>query len=495
MDGRARTGPRWWSPSLWLTTLASVGNRLGQGRSMRLIVALGSVLVLALAVIPGTALAHAAALRDAAPTTIEVPTWLFLTTGGGAVGASFLLASFVTDRVFIRSFHEWGGRLPSPGRIVALGGRLTGLILLAVTVYVGYAGPPTGYRNFAVLFVWVVWWGGYVGSTYLIGNTWPTLNPFRTIAELFPTLGVSYPERLGSWPAVAGLLLLIWVEVVSPLADDPHVLSTTILTYTVVTVIGAVVVGSDVWFSRVDPLSHALAYFGRFAPLERTDDGIAFRLPGMALSEPNLVTGRDEVAFIVCLLYVTTFDGFVATWLWADAVVAAVAFGVPPLVAYGTTYLAGFALFLGAFWWAIGLAREYGSTYITRDELARRFAPSLVAIAVGYHISHNLGYVLGLLPSVVVVGAMPLSPPQQPPILGGLPDWISGLEMAFVIIGHFIAVWVAHAAAYDLFPGRLEAIKSQYGITLVMVFYTMVSLWIVTTPIVEPPFIATGDSP
>ncbi len=461
----------------------------------RWLLMLGGVVMVALATVPGTALAHAAALRDAAPTTIEVPTWLFLTTGGGAVGASFLLVSFVTDRVFIRSFHEWGGHLRSPGRIVSLVGRVTGLVLLALTVYVGYGGPPTGYRNFAVLFVWVGWWGGYVGSTYLIGNTWPTLNPFRTIAELFPSLGVSYPERLGSWPAVVGLLLLIWVEVVSPLADDPRVLSTTILTYTLVTVLGAVVVGSDVWFSRVDPLSHALAFFGRFAPLERTADGVTFRLPGMALSEPELVTGRDEVAFIVCLLYVTTFDGFVATWLWADFVVGVVGFGVPPLVGYGAAYLAGFALFLGAFWWAIGLARRYGSTYITRTELARRFAPSLLAIAVGYHISHNLGYVLALLPSVVVVGAMPLSPPQQPPILGGLPGWISGLELAFVLFGHFIAVWVAHAAAYDLFPSRLDAIKSQYGLTVVMVFYTMVSLWIVTTPIVEPPFISAGEGP
>ncbi len=439
--------------------------------------------------------AHAAALRDATPTTLEVPTWLFLATGGGAVGASFLLASFVTDRVFIRSFHEWGGRLPSPGRIVALLGRLTGLGLLASVVYVGYMGPPTGYRNFAVVFVWIAWWGGYVASTYLIGNSWPTVNPFRAIAELFPSLEISYPDRLGAWPSVAGLMLLIWIEVVTPLADDPRLLSSTILAYTAVSVAGSVAFGSETWFSTVDPISRALAYFGRFAPLERTDDGISFRLPGMALTDPKLVSGRDEVAFIVCLLYVTTFDGFVATWLWESFAISAVGLGLPPLGVYFITYVTGFALFLGAFWWSMDLARQYGSTYITRDELGRRFAPSLLAIAVGYHLSHNLGFFIALLPSVVVVGAMPLDPPQQPPILGTLPGWISGIEMALVLIGHVIAVWVAHAAAYDLLPGRLEAIKSQYGVTLVMVGYTMISLWIVTTPIVEPPFISTGEGP
>jgi len=448
--------------------------------------------MLAVTLVSSTTAAHAAGLRDAGASTVDVPTWLFLATGGGAVGASFLLASFVTDRVFIRSFHQWGGRLPSPGRIVALGGRLAGVALLGLIVVVGYLGPPTGTRNVAVLFVWVAWWGGYIASTYLLGNTWPTLNPFRTIAELFPTVGIEYPDRVGAWPSVVALLGLIWIEVVTPLADDPRLLASAILIYTAVTVSGSVLFGSERWFGSVDPISRALSYFGRFAPFERTADGLAFRLPGMALTDPALVSGRDEVAFIVCLLYVTTFDGFVATWLWEAFAVAVVGVGVPPLVVYLVAYVAGFGLFLGAFWWAMGVARQYGSTYITREELGRRFAPSLLAIAVGYHLAHNLAFVLGLLPSVVVVGAAPLSPPQQPPILAGLPGWISGVEMALVLGGHVIAVWVAHAAAYDLLPGRLAAIKSQYGITLVMVGYTMISLWIVTTPLVEPPFISGG---
>lgn len=449
--------------------------------------------ILLVIVMSSETVAHAAGLRDAGATAVTVPTWLFLATGGGAVGASFLLASFVTDRVFIRSFHEWGGTLPSPGAVASLLGRLTGVGLLVATIAVGYLGPATGYRNFAVLFIWVGWWGGYLASSYLFGNSWSTLNPFRTIADLLPTVGLTYPDRLGAWPSVAGLLVLIWIEVITPLADDPRLLASTIVVYTVVTVTGAVLFGSERWFSTVDPISHALSYFGRFAPFERTADGISFRLPGMALTDPKLVTGRDEVAFIICLLYVTTFDGFVATWIWAEFVVGVVGFGLPPLAIYFSAYLAGFGLFVGAFWWAMGLARRYGATYITCEELGRRFAPSLLAIAVGYHLAHNVGFFLSLLPSLAVVGAAPLSPPQQPPVLAGLPGWLSGIEMALVLLGHVIAVWVAHAAAYELLPGRLAAIKSQYGITLVMVGYTMVSLWVVTTPLVEPPFISGGD--
>lgn len=459
-------------------------------RSCRVrLAALLGVGLLALVVAAGPGAAHAGGLRDRAAGGLDVPQWLFLATGGGAVGASFLLASFVTDRAFVRSLHEWGRMLPSPGRAVELLGRATGVLLLAVTVFVGYAGPADAPRNFAVLFVWVGWWGGYVASTYLVGNTWPVLNPFRTVAELLPSLDLSYPERLGAWPSVAGLLLLVWTEVVTPMAADPVVLSTVILGYGVAAVAGAVVFGPDRWFSTVDPVSRALAYYGRVAPLERTPDGVRFRLPGMALSEPRLVAGRDEVAFVVCLLYVTTYDGFITTGLWASAARRAVDLGLPPLVVYLAAYLGGFALFLAAYWWAVDVARRFSGTYLTRDVLARRFAPSLLAIAAGYHLAHNLGVFLSLLPSLAAVGANPLAPPHHPPVLSTLPGWIGGVEMMLVLLGHFAAVWVAHAAAYDLLPGRLEAVKSQYGVTAVMVFYTMVSLWIVTQPLVEPPFL------
>jgi len=459
-------------------------------RRLRLLLVAVATLPL-IALLSEPVIAHAAALRGST-SSVEVPTWLFLTTGGGTVGASFLLASFVTDRAFIRSIHDWGYTLPTPGRVIAAVGRLVGVGVLAVTVAVGYLGPETGYRNLAILVVWVGWWGGYVASTYLIANTWPTLNPFRTIAAVFPSLDRPYPERLGAWPSVAGLLALIWIEVVSPLADDPRLLATTVLAYTAVTVTGGVVYGPDTWFSRVDPISRVFALFGRFAPLARTDDGLSVRLPGSGLTEPNAITGRAETVFVVAVLYVTTFDGFVGTGLWAELITAVVEVGVPPLAGYLGAYLAGFGLFVAAFRWAIGLARRFGRTYITRAALAERFAPSLVAIAAGYHIAHNLGFIIGLLPSLVVVGVSPLSPPQQPPVVTALPGWISGLELAFVLVGHFIAVWIAHAAAYELLPGRLAAIKSQYGITLVMIAYTIVSLWIVTTPTVAPPFLGGG---
>jgi hypothetical protein len=449
--------------------------------------------LLGVTLLAAPAVAHSGALRAATARDLAVPTWLFLATGGGTVGASFLLASFVTDRAFIQSIHDWGEALAPPdivGRGLRLAGQVFGLAALAAILYFGFTGPDTPRRNLAILLVWVAWWGGYVGSTYLLGNSWPAINPVRTVADLLPSLDYGYPERLGAWPSVAGLLALIWIEVVSPLADEPTLLATTVAGYCAVTLVGALVVGPETYFARVDPVSRVFRYYGRVAPVGRDESGtLERRLPAMSLPEERLVTGADEVAFVVCLLFVTTYDGFVGTGPWADFARAVVGIGVPPLAVYFGVFLLGFALFLGVFWLASRSARERGGTYLTTGYLARRFAPSLLPIAAGYHLAHNLGYVLTLLPNLGSVLVSPTDPLQNPPILAGLPGWFGGLELAFVLLGHLLAIWVAHATAYELFPRRMDAVRSQYGITLVMVLYTMTSLWIVAEPPVEPPFL------
>ena len=70
-----------------------------------------------------------------------------------------------------------------------------------------------------------------------------------------------------------------------------------------------------------------------------------------------------------------------------------------------------------------------------------------------------------------------------------LPGWYAGVELAGVLLGHILAIWVAHGVAFDLFPARMQAIRSQFALTAVMVFYTMSSLWIVSQPYRAPPFL------
>lgn len=435
----------------------------------------------------GTAVAHGGGLR-AASRSMAIPTWLFLLTGGGVVGGSFLLASFVTDRAFIRAVHDWRRIADAPlDRLTALT-RLLSVVALVGVVVVGFLGPDDMYRNAAILVVWVGWWGGYVATVYLIGNSWPALNPWRAIAEWLPSMDRAYPDQLGAWPSVVGLLAVVWLEVVSPLADDPHLLASVVVGYSIATLAGAFVYGPDAWFDRVDPVTRIFRYYGRVAPIRRTESGFELRPPGAALTEPRLADGRDEVAFVVALLWVTTYDGLVGTPLWTDFARAAVGVGVPPALLYPAAMVAGFGVFLKAYWLAASYSRETAETYLTPDAIGRRFAPALLPIAAGYHLAHFLGLFVSLSPTLLAALTNPFSPPFDPVVIV-LPDWFGGLAVAFVLLGHLLAVWAAHASAYEVFPGRLQAVRSQYPFVVVMVLYTMTSLWIVSAPGLTPPYV------
>lgn len=436
----------------------------------------------------GPAAAHGAGLASAPERGFDVPTWLFLLTGGGVIGASFILASFVTDRTFIRAIHGWrrGSGIPAE-RILRVVGKTVGVTGLLFVLAVGFFGPRDPLFNAAVMVVWAGWWSGYAMTTYLVGNSWPVLNPWRAMAESLPSLGVDYPERLGVWPSVVGLLALIWLEVVSPVADQPRFLAGVILAYTVATLVGAVVFGTATWFETVDPVSRVFRYFGRVAPVYY-DGGLCLRLPGAGLDEAKLVDSFGEVGFIVAILWVTTYDGLVATPAWRRWAVAIVESGIPPNLLYAVALLVGYLVFLGIYWMAAHYSKRHARTYLPQETLAFRFAAPLLAIAAGYHIAHFLGYFVELLPTLAGTLLAPTAPPE--PIAIVLPSWFGGVEIAFVILGHLLAIWTAHAAAYDVFPGKLQAIRSQYAITLAMVFYTMFSLWIVTEPYAVPPYVS-----
>ncbi|MFC7007606.1 hypothetical protein [Halalkalicoccus salilacus] len=52
-----------------------------------------------------------------------------------------------------------------------------------------------------------------------------------------------------------------------------------------------------------------------------------------------------------------------------------------------------------------------------------------------------------------------------------LPERIGLVDVAFVLLGHLLAIWAARAVAFDPFPGRLQVVRSQFPF-VVMVLYT-----------------------
>lgn len=54
-----------------------------------------------------------------------------------------------------------------------------------------------------------------------------------------------------------------------------------------------------------------------------------------------------------------------------------------------------------------------------------------------------------------------------------------------IVLGHIIAVYLAHVLALRLLEERKRALRSQYPMLVLMLTYTVVSLWIMAQPIVE----------
>lgn len=463
------------------------GGFAGTGRRILPALVVGGVVSV---VYTGVGAAHVGALSDTAGST-TVPPWLTFLTGGGIVAGSFLFTALLTDHDGIRMVNNATVPVTVPSSLRALlipllrAGSVAGLVAV---IAVGVFGPHHPIENVAILFVWAGWWAGYTASVYLIGNTWPVLNPWRAIVSALPTRRQwSYPSRLGAWPSVIGLLSLVFVEVVTPAAADPRVLAGLIVGYTVVTVVGAVTVGPDVWFGRIDPIARVFRLYGAVAPVQRQASGIGIRLPTTALTDADSAPS-GETAFVIALLWATTFDGLVSTPVWATVISPIVELGAPPVLVYALAMLAGFGVFLGAYRVAARRSRAAANSYVTPEAIGAWLVPALLPIAAAYHLAHFLGYFISLSPALIATLQAPLTGPATVPV-ATLPEWWAVLQLMIVLLGHLLAVWVAHALALELFPGRLRAIRSQAPFVVAMILYTVTSMWIIVQPAGAPPYV------
>lgn len=417
---------------------------------------------------------------------VTVPPWLVVSTGGGVIGASFLITALVTDHETIQSVtnRQWSVPTWLVNRYVSSAIRLLGITVLGGVVVSGIVVSEMGMSevvwgrsetaNFAILFVWIGWWVVYTISVYLLGNTWPMLNPWRTLALVVaPRLSIerSVPGWLCGWPSVVCLLGLVWVAVVSPVTTSPQLLVVVIVAYSLFTITGGVVYGAP-WFRRVDPIARLFRAYGRVAPFQRVSSRIALTVPGRALTDG--ATDRSEAMFIVAVLWVTTYDGLLTTPAWSGVARAVVGVGIPPLAVYAVGMGGGFGVFLLVYRAGARYARRTGRTYVAARVIEKRFVRSLLPIAASYHFAHYLGTVLGL--SAALWGTF-------------LQPFVGQLQLLSILCGHLLAVWVAHTTAFDLFTGRFQSIRSQYPFILMMIAYTMIGMWIVLQPSVQPPFV------
>jgi hypothetical protein len=204
------------------------------------------------------------------------------------------------------------------------------------------------------------------------------------------------------------------------------------------------------------------------------------------------------MVFVIVMLSTVTFDGLMATPFWQRIenalYVALPALGDARLAIINTLGLLSFcAIFVGAYRLFARWIAHASKERMTPDTAGRAFVLTLVPIAIAYLLAHYLSYFLiqgQLLIRLVsdpfgfgwnIFGTAHFRPDIG--IVGARFVWYTSLFA--IVIGHVAAVSLVHTIALRRFGDPRLAIRSQIPVLVLMVAYTMTSLWIIAQPIVE----------
>lgn len=482
---------------------------------------------------PASALAHGLGQRYDLP----VPLWLYLTGAAAAVGLSFVVAgAFVRASPKLADYPRLD-LLRSPiGRFFAHPAVLHACRLLSVMVFVlavaaGLLGTQNPARNLAPPLVWVFWWVGLAYVSALLGDLWALVNPWKILftwaEDLYGrvrpgktlSLKLPYPRSLGVWPGFVLFLAFAWVELVYHGRVWPQKLALLTIAYSAITWLGMFVYGKHQWLRGGEAFSIAFGVLARFAATEiRLLDRAGKecincyeRLERANGSEwewnlrPFAVglLRNDEyspsmMAFVLLMLATVTFDGFAATAFWVDLQIRLYALlsflGPGRLTVIHTAGLLSFVLlFIFVYLVFCSLMALASGTARSARRLAFAFVFTLVPIALAYHLIHYLSYFL-------VQGQL-LIPILSDPFAWGwnlfgtagyrvddsvvAPRFMWFTAVGAIVLGHAIAVYLAHVLALRLLEERKLALRSQYPMLILMLGYTVVSLWVMAQPIIE----------
>jgi len=447
---------------------------------------------------------------------LPAPLVLYLFVGGFVVVVSFVLvALFAGDRLGERAvrYPRRRARLLDPlvnSRAVRIAGRALGLAWLLAVIVTGFFGSPTAYYNPAEYLVWVYFWALLVVLSGAVGNLWDWVNPWIPLHAALDRLSPSplkprpLPKRLGIWPAVALYFLFAYLELASGVAAFPAAIAAVALAYSVLTVAGMLVFGRDPWLSHAEPFTLLFGIVGRFAPIE-TDKDRRSRQQAVYLRPWGVGLLRDEpaswdwIVFVILMLSTLAFDGLLATPFWRAIQPFFYKLGgqapgrTIALIALTGTFLLAFVLVMRLvmwFGWPEGLDRQP----VLRTMGA--FAFTLVPIALVYNAAHNYTYItiqaqllIPLLADPLQKGwhLLPLSPAAgyRPNFAIASPAIVWYAQVVLIVLGHVIAVYLAHLRAGERFKRAVQVLQSQYPMLALMVLYTITSLWILAQPVTK----------
>ena len=461
------------------------------------------------------ALAHAFGSRYDLP----LPMNLYLIGAGAVVALSFVvMANFMKQRGAAEEALRFNLlSLPGMGWLGA-SVTLNAVRCLSVAVFLlllaaGFFGSLDSLNNIAPTFVWVVWWVGMAFVSALLGNLWALVNPWKILFTWFEraTGGfgpfLTYPALLGRWPAVVLFLVFAWMELISGQSEHPPNLAMLIVAYSAITWTGMALFGREVWLKNGEIFTTVYGLLARLAPTVGEAGRWEARWPavGLLCERPVHIS---TVCFVLILLATVAFDGVIETPLWTglleriaesqalrSSLIALQGAGFDLIVLIKTVSLVVLpGIFIGVYvTFCRAIAMFGGGGRVPARDVVGYFVLSLVPIAIAYHLSHYLSYLL--------IAGQYIIPQLSDPfgfgwdlfgtaayridigIVNAKLIWY--VAVISIVTGHVLAVYIAHVMALRVFPDRHAANRSQYPMLVLMIAYTMISLTILSQPIIE----------
>ena len=453
--------------------------------------------------LPDTASAHGIQLT----TDLPIPEWLFAWAAAVVLVVSFvaLATLWPAPRLAALRERDWWCY---PRALEPLCG-LIGVGLFAVVVYSGIAGAQLPYSNLAPAFIYVAFWVGLAFVSVLVGDVFRPFNPWRAFARAAAWGAdrvrhapapepLPYPTWLGSWPAAVGILCFAWLELSSSLTirQQPRALALLALVYAALQLIGMSLYGIEAWSDRADGFGVYFGLLAMMAPLRWSNGRIHRRKPFVGLLSLEMLPGT--IALIAVMIGSTSFDGLSNGTVWLQlyphlfSLLKSLGFSPSGSAIYvlpNTLGLLAMVFIVAGLYrlGAIGM-RSIGAGYST-DFLASCFAYTLVPIAIGYLVAHYFSLLAFTGQLLVPLASDPLGNganifgtanfQENFTIVSGNLIWY--VQVAALLVGHVAGLALAHDRALMLYPDARDATRSQYCMLTVMVAFTCLGLFILSS--------------
>jgi hypothetical protein len=453
--------------------------------------------LLTAAVWPAPASAHGISGRASLP----VPAWLFAWAAAAALVISFVLLSTMWSRPRLQRVRE--RRLCAWPRVIPAIAGLVGLALFALVIDAGYEGVNSYTTNFDPTFVFVIFWVGVPVSSVFVGDWFSAVSPWRALARgarwaaaragLRWRATLRYPEWLGRWPVVAGLLAFGWLELIYHDRDVPSVLASLSLAYFALMLLGMALFGIEEWSRRGDAFGGYFRLFSRLSCLDVHDRALWFRRPLSAVS--SYKTEAGSVALVLMIVGITTFDGLSNGVVWnnlqphVQSAFSGLGLGDTPADELADTLgLLGAIAVVACFYW-VGVAGVRSvSPRFDNASLARSFAHTIVPIGFAYVLAHYFSLLVWQGQAIGYLASDPLGHGSN---YLGTANWqvdygfigstaIWYIQVLALVTGHVSGLALAHDRALATYRSTQEAVRSQYWMLVVMIGFTSLGLWLLS---------------